>query len=32
MQAAFEAIYSRSKTPEQAIKDFIRDAAPAAGF
>ena len=32
MQAAFEAIYSRSKTPEQAVKDFVRDAAPQAGF
>jgi multiple sugar transport system substrate-binding protein len=32
MQAAFEAAYSRSKTPEQAMKDFVRDAKPAAGF
>jgi hypothetical protein len=32
MQAAFEAAYSRSKTPEQAMKDFIKDAKPAAGF
>ena len=32
MQAAFEAVYARSKTPEQATKDFIRDARTDAGF
>lgn len=32
MQAAIEAVYSRSKTPEQAMKDFVKDAKPDAGF
>ena len=30
--AAIEAVYSRSKTPEQAMQDFLKDANPIAGF
>ena len=30
--AAIEAIYARSKTPEQAMQDFLKDANPIAGF
>jgi len=32
MQAASEAVYARTKTPEQAMKDFIKDANKDAGF
>jgi len=32
MQAAIEAIYARTKTPEQAMKDFMKDAKADAGF
>jgi multiple sugar transport system substrate-binding protein len=32
MTAAVEAIYARTKTPEQAMRDFIRDANAEAGF
>ena len=32
MQAAFEAVYARTKTPQQAMKDFVKDAKPEAGF
>ena len=27
-----EAVYSRSKTPEQAMQDFLKEANPVAGF
>ena len=30
--AAIEAVYARSKTPEQAMRDFLKDANPIAGF